>query len=299
MSAFADTLYHQPYISDKKEIYLEFIRKVLTMYQRNKNLFTKFAPDVYFEDIKNSLASPLLSHPANSSLLPDSQNDSPFIDDIKMQDMMHSVAPVHHSRGKRRRPMEESSLSAPIMNDMFDPQYISQSSTSSMLIPQISILQSMSSNLPSMVQIPMSQILSQPQNSLLSTPSVAPSTVDGPIGVMDQGGIDVGGSVPMSSTLALDVKPDEMALKEEGKAVTFHLCQMEEGRSGQEGVQMDDKRVKGMYVQCCFVCWILVWWRGRVVSNVCEEREGEMSELGNGGRKVILSCGEKGCKGLE
>lgn len=55
MSAFADTLYHQPYISDKKEVYLEFIRKVLTMYQRNKNLFTKFAPDVYFEDIKNSL----------------------------------------------------------------------------------------------------------------------------------------------------------------------------------------------------------------------------------------------------
>ena len=35
------------------------------------------------------------------------------------------------------------------------------------------------------------------------------------------------------------------------------------------------------------------------MSNVCEEREGEMSELGNGGRKVILSCGEKGCKGLE
>lgn len=54
MSAFADTLYHQSYISDKKELYLDFIRKVLTMYQRNKKLFTKFAPDVCFEDIKDS-----------------------------------------------------------------------------------------------------------------------------------------------------------------------------------------------------------------------------------------------------
>ena len=181
---------------------------------------------------------------------------------------MHSVAPVHHPRGKRRRPLEDSSLSAPpLMNEMFDPQYISQSSASSMLIPQISIMQPMSSNLPSMVQIPMSQILSQPQNSLLSTPSVVPSTVDGPMGVMDQGGIDMGSSVPMSSTLALDVKPDEMALKEEGKAVPFHFSQMDEGRNGQEGVQMDDKRVKGMYVQCCSVCWIRRWigvskWKG-------------------------------------
>ena len=54
MSAFADTLYHQPYINDKKEVYLEFIRKVLTMYQQYKNRFIKFAPDVCFEDIKSS-----------------------------------------------------------------------------------------------------------------------------------------------------------------------------------------------------------------------------------------------------
>lgn len=193
--------------------------------------------------------------------------------------------------------MEESQLAAPMMNEMFDPQYISQSSTSSMLIPQISILQPMSSNLPSMVQIPMSQILSQPQNSLLSTPSVAPSTVDGPIGVIDQGGIDVGSSVPMPSTLALDVKPDEMALKEEGKAVTFHLCQMEEGRSGQEGVQMDDKRVKGMYVQCCFVCWIPVWEKAIVMVRIIvdkEERnwlgiESIIGELGSLSRCLLLN----------
>lgn len=193
--------------------------------------------------------------------------------------------------------MEESQLAAPMMNEMFDPQYISQSSTSSMLIPQISILQPMSSNLPSMVQIPMSQILSQPQNSLLSTPSVAPSTVDGPIGVIDQGGIDVGSSVPMPSTLALDVKPDEMALKEEGKAVTFHLCQMEEGRSGQEGVQMDDKRVKGMYVQCCFVCWIPVWEKAIMMVRIIvdkEERnwlgiESIIGELGSLSRWLLLN----------
>ena len=240
---YNDTLYQQPFIGDKKELYLEFIRKVLSTYQTHKNVFTKYAPDVCFENIKSN----------STSMINDGQNDSPFAEDIKMQDMMHSVAPVHHSRGKRQRRMVEegSSMQIPLVNEMFDSQYMTQSAASSMLIPQMSMLQSINSNMQPMVQIPMTQILPQTQSQMLQPPSVTVQSVDAPLSVVEQSAVDPTAQVQIPAALSLDVKPDDIPMKEE-KSVTFHLCQTgEDTHENTEGVEMDDKRAKEMYVHPC------------------------------------------------
>lgn len=174
-----------------------------------------------------------------------------------MQDMMHSVAPVHHSRGKRQRRMVEegSSMQIPLVNEMFDSQYMTQSAASSMLIPQMSMLQSINSNMQPMVQIPMTQILPQTQSQMLQPPSVTVQSVDAPLSVVEQSAVDPTAQVQIPAALSLDVKPDDIPMKEE-KSVTFHLCQTgEDTHENTEGVEMDDKRAKEMYVQCFAVCW--------------------------------------------
>ena len=60
---------------------------------------------------------------------------------------------------------------------------------------------------------------------------------------------------------------------------------------------MDDKRVKGMYVQCCFVCWIPVWEKAIVMVRIIvdkEERnwldiESIIGELGSLSRCLLLN----------
>ena len=53
-NAYADSMYVQGVVEEKRPLYIEFIRKVLQCYQMNKNLFTAYAPDVQFEGIKSS-----------------------------------------------------------------------------------------------------------------------------------------------------------------------------------------------------------------------------------------------------
>lgn len=55
MSPYADSLYSQTTLQEKRERYTDFIRKVLQMYQSHKNVFTPYAPDVQFEDIKQRI----------------------------------------------------------------------------------------------------------------------------------------------------------------------------------------------------------------------------------------------------
>lgn len=59
MSPYTDSLYSQTTLQEKRERYTDFIRKVLQMYQSHKNVFTPYAPDVQFEDIKQRIIIPL------------------------------------------------------------------------------------------------------------------------------------------------------------------------------------------------------------------------------------------------
>ena len=60
---------------------------------------------------------------------------------------------------------------------------------------------------------------------------------------------------------------------------------------------MDDKRVKGMYVQCCLVCWIPVWEKAIMMVRIFvdkEERnwlgiESIIGELGSLSRCLLLN----------
>lgn len=52
MNSYADNMFSHGMMPEKRERFIDFIRKILHTYQMNKNMFTPYAPDVYFDNIK-------------------------------------------------------------------------------------------------------------------------------------------------------------------------------------------------------------------------------------------------------
>ena len=52
LNGYNDQLYYQNINQEKRERFKDFIRQILQMYQMHKNVFTPYAPDVQYDNIK-------------------------------------------------------------------------------------------------------------------------------------------------------------------------------------------------------------------------------------------------------
>lgn len=241
MNPYTDSLYSQTILQEKRERYTDFIRKVLHMYQLHKNVFTPYAPDVHFENIKQSKDQIVCFECVVVPTPDETPTTSPFAEDSsKLSSIVSQLPSVHHNRSKRQRRMVEDTTlpMIPVVNDIFpESQYLQ---TSSLMMP-IQQLQGIPVNqqMIQLQQLPISMTPVLTTNQPVGQPSQVVQSVD-PMS-LEQPQVDphpVQHPVVIQEAMKQDGKQES-----DGKNVTFHLCQPNEEQPDDHVPEMDVKRV--------------------------------------------------------